>query len=74
MTEANWVQLASTISGVGMPGLLVLILISGYFQKWVWGHQLLSMKQDRDFWRTAALRQTNLLERTVDGRKEESLP
>jgi hypothetical protein len=65
MNETAWIQLASSVSNLGTPAMLILVLIGGYRQWWVWGHQMQAVKDDRDFWRTAALRQTNLLERTV---------
>lgn len=36
MTPEGWVQLATTVSGLTTPGLLVLILVTGYYQRWMW--------------------------------------
>jgi hypothetical protein len=65
MTEQSWIELASRITNIGAPAMLLLIIVTGYYQKWVWGHQLVEMRNDRDFWRNAALKQTNVLEKAV---------
>lgn len=57
--------------------LLVLIIIGGSRAVWVWGWQyreeitsaakdLLAMTQERDFWRTAALRGLGTVEKAVN--------
>lgn len=43
------------IDAAGTIGLLVVILVSGYFGWWVWGRQLLAMERDRDEWKALAL-------------------
>lgn len=67
----EWVNATDVISiaeKLGAPGFatfLLIVLWAGYKQIWTWGHQLRTMKDDRDFWRAAALRQTHLAERAM---------
>lgn len=49
------VEVVKWASGLGTPTLLILVLIGGYRQWWVWGWQLREMREDRDFWRAQAL-------------------
>lgn len=66
MSEQAWLELLAKIASLDRLTILVIVIYGGWKQWWVWGHQMRAMQSDRDFWRTAALRQTNLLEQAVD--------
>ena len=48
-------QAAAIVANLDTPALFVLVLLAGYRQLWVWGHQYRDMVADRDFWRQQAL-------------------
>ena len=64
------VGLVETLKNLDVPALTIAILILGYRQTWVWGHQLRAMASDRDYWRHQALRATSLAEGSVANRPE----
>jgi hypothetical protein len=55
------------ISQGGFLLVLVAMVWAGYKQKWVWGHQLTDMEEDRDYWR--GLYHTKVQELETDYRK-----
>ncbi len=70
-------DLVRDLLDVGLSGLLILVLIGGFREWWVYGpahkrtvaelHQRLKdLGADRDFWRTAALRGTKIAEKAVE--------
>ena len=63
MTDA-----ASVVEGIqrlGLGGALVLALIGGFRQWWVFGWTYRSLERERDTWRTIALSSTTLAERAT---------
>lgn len=62
VSTLDWVRDAGTI------GLLIVIILGGAKQWWVFGYQYLAMQADRDYYRTIAFRLLNVAERsTKDG-------
>lgn len=51
---------------IGVVTLLVLTLIGGYKQWWVFGWLYKDLVKDRDDWKALALKGTNLAERALD--------
>ena len=63
MTDA-----ASVVEGIqrlGLGGALVLALIGGFRQWWVFGWTYRGLERERDTWRTIALSTTTLAERAA---------
>lgn len=56
MDPASTETLLEYLSTGGLVGLLGLIIVAGYYQKWCWGWQLRDMRAERDYWRNIALR------------------
>ena len=51
MDVATLNEAANALSKGGLILVMLVILVSGYKQKWVWGHQLSDMTADRNHWR-----------------------
>lgn len=66
MTEPTLVSLLQQLVGLDRFALALLVLVGGYRQWWVWGHQLREVKGERDYWRSTALRLAKIAETTVD--------
>jgi hypothetical protein len=56
-------QIVDYITKGGAVGTLLLIIISGYLGKWVFGWVYQSKAQEADFWKGVALKLLNLTER-----------
>lgn len=63
MTLADLQELAN---GLGVVLLLLLILIGGYRQWWVFGWAYKEIKEDSSEWRRLALSGTELVEKAVE--------
>ncbi len=61
----DWLSVAKLLQPLTLGTLLIVILITGYLQKWVWGWQLKDMTADRDFWRSHALASMRIAESTT---------
>lgn len=62
------------IQDLGTAGLLAFALVGGYRGWYVWGREIREMTEDRDFWRTTALKAMahtdtaiGIVERKVEG-------
>lgn len=66
-----WKSIAEYLSGVPLATLLILILLGGYHQKWVWGWQVKALREDRDFWRSQALSALHIAERSTRTERQE---
>lgn len=64
--DPTWVDIANKISGVSFASAVVIVLIAGYFQKWVWGWQLQAAEKRADFWQNLYLTRVVPLEKTVE--------
>ena len=62
---AELIAAASSLSQIGLSGLLILVLIGGYRGWWYYGTTYRSVEKERDTWRTIALSGTNIAERVV---------
>lgn len=62
--DAN--QIFDFISKGGVAALMILILVGGSKEWWVYGVTYREMKQDRDDWRDMALAGTQLAESAVN--------
>ena len=65
-------ETAKEIIDLGIAGLLILALIGGWMEWWVYGpaHRRIvkSLTEDRNFWRTTALRALGVAEKAVPRR------
>lgn len=66
------VDLANKLSGMGLAASLILIIIAGWREVWVFGSQLTreralteQMRTERDAWLRIALRTTGVAEQAV---------
>ena len=50
---------------LGLTIALILILVAGKRGIWVWGSELQKCEKEKNFWREAALRGTELAEKAV---------
>lgn len=71
--SGGWVEFAKTFSTVGFGPGMVIIVVAGWFQKWVYGWQYEAQKQltakaiERgDFWQQLHLSRTAELEKRLD--------
>lgn len=58
-------SIADFLGKTGVVGLLVFILVGGARKVWVFGYQLVEMRQDRDQWRDLALKLLGQVDRTA---------
>lgn len=56
----------------GTVAVLVLIILGGYRQWWVWGWQFHALEEDRDRWKELALSGTDLAERLASAPSKHS--
>lgn len=63
-------SLIDSLSDLGLTGLLIVVLIGGFREWWIYGpshkRQIEQLTKDRDFWRSAALRGTSIAEKAVE--------
>jgi hypothetical protein len=78
-------QIVKLLNSGGVLGLLVLVLVGGYKQWWVWGwlytahsnelqKQLDQMTNERNQWRDLSLRYANVAEGAISAVKKEQPP
>lgn len=70
MSEQAVLALGELVSKLDFPVLAAIVLILGYFQTWVWGHQLkasdgrtVKMEEERNFYRSALFRTLKIAEK-----------
>lgn len=64
---ATWVQFIREAGIIGvLCVVLFMVLVGGYRQWWVWGYQLVDMRQQRDEYRAIARGVTTTAEKAVD--------
>jgi hypothetical protein len=63
--NVDLMTLAEKLSGAGLATLLIMILVGGWRQYWVFGWQFKQLQDERDEWKRMALRGTDFAERAV---------
>jgi hypothetical protein len=62
----DFTELASYVNDLGLVGLLLIIIVTGIRQIWVFGWVYVSVVKERDEWKRIALESYHLLEKTTD--------